>query len=260
MTGLDLSVDVSDACIDFDVDITLDDLSIVFPGGLELKIAGVAGVDVAFAADYAKQFLASASAALAPLQPIFNIIELLLVLVEFAQAVPDSLGPPPDPTKIIKLIPKLKKKLDKLLAMIPPLSIPKFIKDLIRLIIVFLKGLKASLKAVVDLNVKIDLGLGRLGELQGLAAEGKVSIDLSIELQASLDCALDASLAMCAGIAQDAQPLNTLLGIIRAFVQLVGLPIEIPDLSHFGAEVSVAIDAIDVLLLLLTNVHAAIVI
>lgn len=252
--------DASAACLDLEIDIELDDLSIRFPGGATLKIPSPPGLDIAVAGDYGKQILASASAALMPLQPIFNIIELLLVVVEFAQAVPDSLGPPPDPTKVIALIPKLKKKLDKLLAMIPPLSIPAFVKDILRVILVFLKGLRANLSAAATLNLAIDAGRARVGELDALAAQGLISLDVGLALSASIDCAEISVGAMLAGMAQGAAPLETLLGIIRAFIQLVGLPFEIPTMASLGGSVTVAIDAIDALILVLGTVQVAIVI
>ncbi len=252
--------DVADACIDLEIDLELDDLSILFPGGASLSIPSAPGIDISFASDYGKQILASVNAALMPLQPIFNLIDLLLVIVEFAQAIPDCLGPPPDPTKLIAIVPKLKKKLDKLLKMIPPLSIPAFIKSLLRAIIVFLRGLKASLTAVLTLEAKIDLGRLRATELQGLAAQGKIAIDVSLEMNASILCASGSASIMFKGLAQGAAPLDSLLGIVRAFCKLVGLPVEIPVMGNLGASASVAVDAVDVLLVLLTNVRAAIVI
>lgn len=251
--------DVGAACVDLEVDIEFDDLSIVFPGGLSLRIPAAPGISVQGAADVGPQILASVNAALMPLQPIFNIIDLLIVIVEFAQAVPDAITSL-DPSKIVAVIPKLKKKLDKLLAMIPPLSIPRFIRSILTVIIVFLRGLKASLVAVVNLEARIDLGRVRVGELQALAASGAIAIDVSLELDASMLCASGTASAMFAGMAQGAAPLDSLLGIVRAFVELVGLPVEIPVMGNLGASATVAVDAVDALVVVLTNVRAAIVV
>lgn len=253
--------DVSAACIDLSLDLELDDLSIIFPGGVELKIPSPPSVDVAFAIDYGKQILAAVNAALMPLQPIFNIIDVLLAIYEFAKAVPDAITSL-DPGKIIEAIPNLAKKLDKVLAMIPPLSIPIFVKTLLRAILVFLRGLRASLVACASLSARLDAGKLRVGELEAMAAEGKIDAKVALSLEAAIDCASASLDAVLAGLFQGAMPLNSILGLIRMFVEMIGLPVEIPLMAEFNASagISVAIDGLDVLILLLSNVRAAIVI
>ena len=62
--------------------------------------------------------------ALTPLVPVFNIIDTVVAVFNCIKAIPDSLGPPPDPTALAACLPDLAEKVDKLLKLIPQLSLP----------------------------------------------------------------------------------------------------------------------------------------
>lgn len=247
------TLDVGDACIDLGVDLSLDGLEIIFPGGAVLSIPTPPGIDVAFAIDYGKQFLAAVSAALMPLQPIFNIIDLLLLIVEALKAIPDAITQL-SPGKLIEIIPKIAAKLDKLLAIIPPLSIPIFLKSLLRVIIVMLTGIKAALKAVFDALIEVSLADARADAL---------AIDfpaVSLQLKLAVDCGKASAAAAMGGLSQGLKPLDSLLKIIKLFVELIGLPVKIPTLAELGADAEAALVVIDVLIKALTIVHDAIIV
>ena len=48
---------------------------------------------------------------LTPLMPFFNFLDAVLATFDAVKAVPDSLGPPPDPSALIKAIQKLAEKI-----------------------------------------------------------------------------------------------------------------------------------------------------
>ena len=73
--------------------------------------------------------------ALTPLVPIFDIIDTVVAVFNCIKAIPDTLGPPPDPTAIAACLPDLAEKVAKLLKLIPQLSIPLTIIGLIDLVI-----------------------------------------------------------------------------------------------------------------------------
>src|SRR5580704_7442375 len=88
------------------------DLCITFPGG-----ATVCAMDILNAADpfqIIQSLLQSVNTALAPLTPIFNIIDVVEAIVACIQAIPQCLAPP-NPEPLIKCIPVLVAALAKVL-------------------------------------------------------------------------------------------------------------------------------------------------
>ena len=69
--------------------------------------------------------------ALTPLMPVFDIIDTVVAVFNCVKAIPDSLGPPPDPTALAACIPELAEKVSKLLKLIPQLSLPSTIIGII---------------------------------------------------------------------------------------------------------------------------------
>lgn len=245
------SLDVAASCGGLSIDASLDDLAIIFPGGAVLEIPTPPGIDIAFAIDYAKQILAAVNAALMPLQPIFNIIDTVMAIIDLVKAIPDAITGL-DPSKIIDAIPKVTAKLDRLLAMIPPLSIPIFLKSLLKVIIVMLTGLKQALSAIIDALVSVAIADERV------AAVAAFSIEASINLKAAADCARASAGVAMGGLAQGLKPLDALLKIVKLFVELIGLPVKIPTIAELGADAEVAITILDALIQALTIIGYAI--
>ena len=94
--------------------------------------------------------LAQISVALAPLQPVFLIIDVIVAIVDCVKAVEGCLGPPPNPTKLIACFPKLAASIAALLQLLPPLSVPLLIVGILETVLAFLKGLRAELVATGD--------------------------------------------------------------------------------------------------------------
>jgi hypothetical protein len=156
------------------------DLCLVFPGGAEVcsffetfppSLLGIT-----------RSLLAQASAGLAPLQPIFDIIETIVAVVDCLQAIPDTIGPPPNPDALRACIPNLLAKIERLLALLPQLSLPLLVVGLLDTIIRMIDGVIHELHAIVDLLERIvtTKGIGN-NFLQGIidCAEGSVASSLS---------------------------------------------------------------------------------
>jgi len=207
---------MEDPC-DFAVEMLpgVDGLCIVFPGGIEI-CAQVPTAAPGSGLQFAKQLIAQASAILAPLSPIFNIIEIMQALKKLSEALTDALGPPPDPTILAEAIEELVSKIDKVLKLVPQLTVPLMIVGIIDTIIQSLDGLVAELEALVEGLQRIEVGKGLVAEVPSL----QCVIDAAeISMQSQFD-ALGTALAL----------LNPFFSLVNQFCELVGLPeLPLPD-------------------------------
>jgi hypothetical protein len=230
--------DLSTVCIDLKV--TSQELCITFPGGAEMcvQIPGVPDPT-----DVSKQLLAQANAALAPLVPIFNIVDAILALFNCVKAIPDSLGPPPDPTKLAECIPDLAKKIDQLLKLIPQLSIPVLIAGLIDVLLFYLQGFRGQLQAVIAHQARLLAAATRAAELG------------NVQLRTVVDCATGQMDAYLQNLNEGMKPLNRLVGLLNLFLQLAGLP-PIPDFKNLGDDAEAALAPLDAVIDSLKTVRA----
>lgn len=241
----------SESCISLDLDLdVIFALAIELPGGVSLQPKFDAGAVVDFSTAAAK-LMGEVNAALTPLMPIFRLIDIVLAVFECIKAIPDSLGPPPDPTKLVKCVQKLAKAIDFILKMIPMLSIPVMVKTIIDTVIVALKGLKAQLQNLLTIQVGLDAKLEVVANLQA-------DLDLqagAAELQLVLDCAnADFELVVEATM-RSMCPLNSFLGLLDLFLGMIGMgPIGTIEL---GADLTAALDIIDAAIKLLENIKLA---
>ena len=231
--------DLSEVCIDLKV--TSQELCITFPGGAEMcvQIPGVPDPT-----DVSKQLLAQANAALAPLVPVFNIIDAIIALFNCVKAIPDSLGPPPDPTALANCIPDLAEKVDKLLKLIPQLSIPVLIAGLIDVLLFYLEGLRGQLQAIIAAQVRIAAAATRAAELG------------NVQLRTVVDCAEASMDAYLQNLNESVKPLNRLVGVLNLFLQLVGLS-PLPDLANLGDDAEAALTPLDLVIQKLQTARAA---
>ncbi len=73
--------------------------------------------------------------ALTPLVPLFDVVDTIVAVYNCMKAIPDSLGPPPDPTAIAICTPELGEKVAKLLRLIPQLPLHIFRMELIEAVV-----------------------------------------------------------------------------------------------------------------------------
>lgn len=204
---------------------------IAMPGGAEIcAIVGLAEGDIAAAV---RAFIQQINTALAPLAPIFNILDLAVAVVECVKAVPDCIAIPPQPQKLFDCIPGLLEALEKLLALLPPLTIPRMVKGILLAVVAMLNGLKIELQSFIRAETDI------------LAAATLAAKPGNVKLLSAVDCAranFDAQLAnMNAGMA----PLNRLVGYVNLLLSLALIDQQVPTFDQLGDDAAAMLEAID---------------
>jgi hypothetical protein len=184
---------------------------------------------------------------MAPLMPIFNIIDAVLALVECVQAVPDALGPPPDPTKMVAALSQLAEKLPKLLDLVPQLAAPRMIIGMLNTLVDFLEGLRDQLEAIL------------LQAERTLAARAKAEALGDQNLLHIAECAEGHTQAQLQAMADALAPMNTLARALNLFLGLLGLP-EVPALDGLidSANPEAGFAAIDALVVALRSIRDAV--
>ena len=215
---------LEDICVELTV--TPQSLSLTFPGGAEMNVQ-LPDVGIPDPMQIAKQLMAQANAAMAPLVPVFNIIDTVMALFKTVKAIPDAITSL-DPSKITSAIPDLVKKASKLLKLVPQLSVPLMIVGLIDVLLMFLEGLTGQLQAIIEQQVRIQAAATRAAELG------------NIHLQGVVDCAKGHVDIQLQNLAESAAPVNRLIALINIFMELIGLP-KLPDLSNLGSDAAAAL-------------------
>ena len=220
---------------------------IVFPGGAALSQVLAAGSEVPSGLDAATNLLAQASPAMAPLMPIFNIIDAVLALVACVQAVPDALGPPPDPAKMAEALSGLAEKLPKLLDLLPQVATPRMVIGMLDTLIDFLEGLRDQIEAIL------------LQAERTRAARAKAEELGDANLLHIAGCAEGHTQAQLQAMADALAPMNTLTSALSLFLGLLGLP-EVPVLDGLidSAEPEAGFAAIDALVATLRSIRDAV--
>lgn len=213
-------------------------LSVRFPGGVTIT-ASLPGVQ-APSLKLAQQLMAQASGALAPLAPVFNIIGALTALKDFVQALVTN------PFDLADAAADLFEKLGALASLVPALSVPALVLDLLDVIIAYLAGVSSTLEALGAQQGRIDTAsaVAERDDLDGL--------------RQAVECAEEQLAGVLENLQATAGPVDSLISLINLFVGLVpGLP-EIPSLGDLGDDLSTAADTISDLTKALQTVRDAI--
>jgi hypothetical protein len=182
--------------------------------------------------------------ALAPLVPIFNIVDCIAALYACAKAVVDALGPPPDPTKLAACVPELAEKVSKLLGLVPVLSLPLLIVGLIDLLIAVLSDVRAQL---IHLQVEIEQATRIIERARELNDPN---------LEKIWGCVRESVGQEAANLGKQLASLGKLIGLINVFMGLIGGP-EVPDFAALeNQSLDKAIAPIDVMVSTLQSIRA----
>lgn len=191
-----------------------DDLPIHFPGGAQL-VPHLEGLPPSLFA-MAQHMLGQANAALAPLNPIFDVIETIVALKDCITAIKDALGPPPDPSKMAECLPDLAAKVEVLLALLPPASVLRTIAEILDVLIALLQGIVIELGAVVALLRKVTEAEDSSGRIGGLAAV--------------VHCGRLTATASMNNIGRALRSANAFVELLNGLTSLAGLP-RVPSLG-----------------------------
>jgi len=137
------------------------------------------------------------------------------------KAIPDTLGPPPDPTVLAACIPELAEKVNALLKLIPQLSLPYTIIGIIDLVLDTLRQARSQLLHLQAQMQQITGAIDRATELEDAG------------LMAITSCA-EANVAQeAANVGKSLASIGKLIGILNLFLGMIGAP-EVPDLSNLA--------------------------
>jgi hypothetical protein len=178
---------------------------------------------------------------LAPLVPLFNVVDTIVAIHNCVRAIPDALGPPPDPTILAACLPDLAEKLTKLLQMLPQLSLPLLLRQVLDLVIDTLRQARSELVHLQEQVGQITRAIDRATELEDAG------------LMAIASCAQANLEQEAANVGQMLASLGRLIGLVNLFLGLLGLP-EVPDLSRIaGRPLDEVIAPIDELIAVFTT-------
>lgn len=219
------------------------ELCILAPGGVH--ICAQVGYDLGDPGEITRSLFAQVNSFLAPLAPFFLMLDFAKSAMDCIKAIPDSLGPPPDPTAILRCLPKLIEAVEKLIQLLPPLSIPVLIKSILDVLVVALLGLRSDIARLIEEQIRIhDAALA--ADTFGLPDLNDINV-----------CAQDNLLAYLQNKNSGMAPLNRLIGAINFFMHLAGLPC-IPTMGSLLAINLDALKGLDFIIDLLMKIKAAI--
>lgn len=200
---------------------SLDQLCLTILGA---DLCSVGDLDLGDPLKILQGFLSQINTALAPLSPIFTIFDVVVAIVDCIKAIPDTLGPPPDPTKLIKAIEKLLEVLSKLLGMLPQMSVPKMVKQIL---ITIATAMLAFSRELIALQRGIERAIAAA---TAAAAPGNDALNIVVSCaQGRLDIRME-------NLNSAVAPLNRLIGIVNLLMDLAQMPEDArpPTFSGFG--------------------------
>lgn len=234
--------DLRDVCLD--VDVVSGEVCITMPGGSEI-CATLPDLVPPTQDKFIRQLFGQVNSALAPLQPVFNVIDTVVAIFECIKAISTL-----NPEKIVNCIPNLAEKVDGLLKLIPQLSLVALVGGLIEVIILFLRGQKNQIARMRALLVRL------------LDAETAATRPGNRALANVLPCALDDLDKLILWQNESNKPVNRLFGVINLFLEIIGLArFKIPCIGNLLADLGVLddqLELIDLLIELLTTIRLAI--
>jgi len=201
-------------------------LRVTLPGGL--VVSSVAHQVGATSLTQALSLIGQANAALAPLGPIFTIIDAVLSVKAFAEAVPELIV---NPGAVVEAIVGLVQKIGRLASIIPQLSVPLMILGVVDVVLALLEGLTLELQAIAAQETKI-------------ATARAVAVELPVGARAALEALADVSAASVVvqrtDIATTASSAGPLLAIVNVFCGLIGLEPLVLELGAGGSTAEMA--------------------
>ncbi len=220
-----------------------DLLEITLPGGATLSQVISAVKAVPNSVDMGINLMQQVQPAMAPLIPIFDIVDTMATLFKVVQAIPESLGPPPDITKLTRLFPELNEKMNKLLKLIPQLSVPLMVKGLLDLLIATLHGVRSQLLALNQQMVSVT------------NAAARASLLSDPELTSIALCAQNNIEKQAKNIVQSLAALKNLINLMNLFMQMINGP-QIPDFSSLtGKPLKEVIEPLNSMITMLKDIR-----
>jgi hypothetical protein len=193
-------------------------ISVTFPGGITLE--GAAPPEQATQPlRVAKSLIDQAGPVMSGLAPFFKLLDAIMALAKLGSSIPDAiLQLSPEP--ILEAIQELAPKLAAVAALIPQLSIPLMIVNLIDVVILFLQGVVGQLGALAEDAQRATDAAARAEVLDSDRLR-----DIAQCLQENVDI-------QTANMSASMGPIGKILEIITLLASLAGLP-EMPAIGEF---------------------------
>lgn len=152
-----------------------------------------------------RQAFAQVNTALAPLTPIFNIIDAVVAVFDCVKAISTL-----NPQEILNCIPNLAEKVAELLNLIPQVSLVALVADVIELLILYFRGLRNQI-------LRQQLYYLRILDAQ-IAAQRPGNAGLA----RVLPCAQEDLDQLLLWQSRSAAPVNRLIGVVNLFLEIIG--------------------------------------
>jgi hypothetical protein len=185
--------------------------------------------------------------ALAPLMPLFDIVDTIVAVFNCVKAIPDSIASvPPDPTVLIACIPELGEKVAKLLRLLPQLSLPLLCKQILDLVIDTLRQARSQLLHLQQQMQQILRAIDRATDLEDA---GLMAITSCVQANVAQEAA---------NVGKMLASLGKLIGLLNLFLGIIGVE-PVPNLSNLaGRPLDDVIEPIDALIKTLQTAKQAI--
>lgn len=195
-----------DFCLDLSRIPKVDD--ICFPGGFCLSYIWDAIGKMPTQADVSMDFFSQIGPAMAPLKPVFDIVDTVLAIFKCVQAIPDAITQL-NPGKILECVPELAKMIDQLLKMIPFLSIPKMVIAILRNIAMLVRSIASEFEYIKSQIQRIIQLIDRAADLNDVKMDGFL-----VCAQQNLDQTVMSTAEALKGIGRIILLINIFIGII----------------------------------------------
>jgi hypothetical protein len=157
-----MSFPPEDLCFELPEIPSIDEVCL--PGGVCLSYVWDGINKIPTASDISMDFFSQIGPAMAPLKPVFDILDTVMSIFNCVKAIPKSILTL-NPQELIDCFPALAKAVDQILKLIPQLSLPKMIKALLHNIATLLRGIASDLKYIESQLQRIADNIDRAAQL-----------------------------------------------------------------------------------------------
>lgn len=218
--------------------VTATCVEVNFPFGIQM--AGSATTP-SVANDPLRALMINLHGVLAAFAPIMKIVDFAKSIVDALLAIPScitKLSPGP----LLDKLNDVQKKLNALLSILPPASVPVMVRDTVSTLVLYLGGVRGML---ASLRASVNLSAGLASQADALEAAG--ALDAANELRGIVGSALQDHASALASLAAQSCPYNHLAKTLGTFTALVHLPSipAVPDFGMDGGSISTPQDLLD---------------
>lgn len=210
-------------------------IDICFPGGFCLSHIWQGINNIPRGADLPLQFFGQIGPAMAFLSPLFSVLDTVIAIYKCVTAIPDAILEL-DPGKIFECMPALVELINQLLSMIPQMSLPRMVKQILIGLAQLLEGLASDFQFL-------------LAQLQRVLDEIDRAADLNdVNLNDFLVCRQNTINEQTSSTVEALQGIGRIVLLANIFIGLFGGDTEIPcfsdivDLSNLSGTVDLLLD------------------